>query len=276
MLHEAEWIEAEAWADAAEAAPRWVRAALGVQTSRWGPTVVLRASRVDSLLFNRVFGLVGAGSQAPRLLEEAIRAYGEAEVARFLLHVTSADPSWTTLIRRHGLAPFRRPWVKLARGRSERVPALPCTLPIDTVRPAEAGDYGRVLAHGLEATDSAIPLFAATVGRPGWTTLVARDEGTIVGVAALFVRDGIASLAGAATVPSHRRRGIQGALMVRRIRMALDLGCTVIAGETGVAVSGQPNSSCNNMLRCGLDVVGTIRNFAPPETSWAAHRRPPA
>jgi GNAT superfamily N-acetyltransferase len=269
MLERARWIEAEAWTDVVAGAPADLSAALGLASVRWGAATLLRAARVDSLLFNRVLGIVDTGHDVEGIVAEAVRCFEVAGVRRYFVHAPAGDPRWAALMQRHGLVAFHRPWVKLVRGRQGPTVSSACALEIGACRPDEAQVWAQVLAEGLEIDDAGIVLLAAMVGRDGWTTLVARDGDEVVGAAAMFVRGETASLTGAATRPSHRRRGIQRALMARRVTMALDLGCVAVASETGIAVPDQPNSSCNNMMRCGLEIVGTVDNYGPPQTRWS-------
>jgi GNAT superfamily N-acetyltransferase len=264
-LESARWIEAEAWTDVAVGAPASLRDELGVDVVRWGETTLLRSTRARSVLFNRVFGLAGGGLQTESVLQRALECFERTRTERFFVHARADDAGASMLMLHHGLVRFRRPWVKLARGREGPVLSSDHALDIGLCRPNEAEAWAEVLTEGLETGDGGIPLLAATVGRPGWTALVARDGDEVVGAAAMFVRDGIASLTGASTRASHRRRGVQRALMARRILMALDLGCTLITSETGIEVPGQPNSSCNNMMRCGLRIVGTIDHYTRPD-----------
>ena len=105
------------------------------------------------------------------------------------------------------------------------------------------------------------PWTAALVGRPGWHAYVAYDGTTPAGAGALFCRGGVAWLGVAATIPAYRRRGVQGALMSRRIADAIAAGCRDIVTETGEAVPGEPNSSYANMLRNGFRVVYSRPNY---------------
>ena len=88
--------------------------------------------------------------------------------------------------------------------------------------------------------------------RPGWRLYIATVDGTPAAFAALFVRDGVGSLAGAATVPALRGRGCQTALLHRRIADADDDGCDLIASQA------TPGSvSQRNMERAGLRIAYT-------------------
>ena len=55
------------------------------------------------------------------------------------------------------------------------------------------------------------------------------------------------------TLPEHRRKGAQGALMARRIRDAAKLGCEWVCTETGEDTPQRPNPSYHNMIRTGFE-----------------------
>ncbi|MEJ2340034.1 MAG: hypothetical protein P8Y15_14260 [Gemmatimonadales bacterium] len=63
---------------------------------------------------------------------------------------------------------------------------------------------------------------------------------------------GIAQLCGAATLPEHRRRGVQTALLARRLADAAHAGCDV------AVVTTQPGSkSQENVQRRGFELLYT-------------------
>jgi GNAT superfamily N-acetyltransferase len=79
---------------------------------------------------------------------------------------------------------------------------------------------------------------------------VARREGAIAGGASLARFDGVALLAGAATLPAHRRRGVQGGLLQARLAYAARSGCDL------AVVTTQPGSpSQANMQRHGFALL---------------------
>ncbi|MCL9794272.1 GNAT family N-acetyltransferase, partial [Frankia sp. AgKG'84/4] len=64
--------------------------------------------------------------------------------------------------------------------------------------------------------------------------------------------DGVAQFGGAATVPAHRRRGIQSALVAARFVDATAAGCDI------AVVTTQPGSkSQQNVQRQGFDLLYT-------------------
>ncbi|WP_297625911.1 GNAT family N-acetyltransferase [Nocardia sp.] len=81
---------------------------------------------------------------------------------------------------------------------------------------------------------------------------VAVNEGTIAGGASMRMSQGIAQLTGAATLPDHRRRGIQSALLAARLAEATAAGCDI------AVITTQPGSkSQQNAQRSGFDLLYT-------------------
>ncbi len=64
--------------------------------------------------------------------------------------------------------------------------------------------------------------------------------------------EGVAQMGGAATLPEHRRHGVQGALLVARLEAARRAGCDV------AVVTTQPGSkSQENVQRQGFELLYT-------------------
>lgn len=56
------------------------------------------------------------------------------------------------------------------------------------------------------------------------------------------IDDGVAALAGAATVPAHRRRGVQTALLAARLADAAAAGCDLAVITTEPGSKSQENA----------------------------------
>ena len=81
--------------------------------------------------------------------------------------------------------------------------------------------------------------------------LALRDAVPAAG-ASLRIADGVAQLAGSATAPAHRRRGIQSTLLAARLTDALAAGCDI------AVVTTQPGSkSHQNVQRRGFHLLYT-------------------
>jgi GNAT superfamily N-acetyltransferase len=117
--------------------------------------------------------------------------------------------------------------------------------------------FNRVMGLGVREPAT------ATIGRAGWRHYLAFDGDQPVATGVLFVRHDIGWLGMAATLPSHRGRGAQGALMAQRIRDGMALGCRRLITETGQDTPGQPNPSYHNMLRTGFKLAYQRANYMP-------------
>jgi hypothetical protein len=81
------------------------------------------------------------------------------------------------------------------------------------------------------------------------------------GVGSLLISGEWGALLNAATLPEYRRRGAQGAIMARRIRDGLTLGCRWFTTETGEDTPKTPNSSYHNMIRTGFQLAYLRPNY---------------
>ena len=83
----------------------------------------------------------------------------------------------------------------------------------------------------------------------GFLRYLARRDGVSAGGASMRLCDGVAQLCGAATLPEHRRRGVQSALLAARLEHARGEGCDV------AVVTTQPGSkSHENVQRQGFEL----------------------
>ena len=89
--------------------------------------------------------------------------------------------------------------------------------------------------------DAIEDVFSDIGSAPGTSLYVARREGQIAGGASLRISDGLAQLAGASTLPAHRRRGVQSALLHARLLDAADSGCDLAVVTTEPASKSQQN-----------------------------------
>lgn len=118
-------------------------------------------------------------------------------------------------------------------------------------------DWLAVLADGNEIATPEGRAVSDEFGRAahhaaGSTDLLALVDGEAVGCGSLQVASGVGMFGGAATRPSHRGRGVQGALLQHRMRLAADLGCDLVASTALPA-----GASARNIQRHGLHLVDT-------------------
>jgi GNAT superfamily N-acetyltransferase len=89
--------------------------------------------------------------------------------------------------------------------------------------------------------ETIVNVFSASSGTPGMALYLARRDGEVAGGGAIRISDGLAQLAGAATLPPHRRRGVQSALLRARLLDAARQGCDLAIVTTEPASKSQQN-----------------------------------
>ena len=252
-----EFGEADAYEDLFRHAPP----DLGLSVMRSGGAVLLIAPSLPIILFNRVIGLGLREPATEAALDEILAHYRAAGSATFAVQLSpSAAPSdLPAWLHARGLS-MRDNWAKVYRAAPPDV-VIRTDLRIERIGQAHAAAFAEVscTAFGMPAVMQ--PWLAEGVGQPGWAHYLAFDGETPVAGGALFVKGDVGWLGIASTLPAHRRRGAQGALMARRIRDAAELGCRWVVTETGEDTPEHPNPSYHNMLRTGFVLAYQRPNY---------------
>lgn len=122
--------------------------------------------------------------------------------------------------------------------------------------PEDEEAWVRAISRGFAETDDMLELMESiarvSFRSRGAHRFVAEIDGTAVAGGSLGIRDRVAALAGAATLPEHRRRGAQNALYAYRLRFALEHGCEIAMVSTAPGSGSQRNAE-----RRGFRVVYT-------------------
>ena len=105
-------------------------------------------------------------------------------------------------------------------------------------------------SHETFARESLERVFNDMLNASGLERYLALRDGAVAGGASLRIHDGIATLCGAATLPEHRRRGVQTALLRERLRIAVERGC-----DTAVVTTQPASKSQSNVQRAGFALL---------------------
>jgi len=201
--------------------------------------------------------LVGLGFDGPvdeaelELVERTFAARGaalRAEVACL------AEPSVCELLTRRGYALIGFENVLGRALPAEHLPAIPAGIEITPGGPDDFAAWLDVVVTGFATPDTqGVPshesypreVIERVVGdmatAEGFVRYLARRAGSPVGGASMRLHAGVAQLCGAATLPAHRRRGVQGAFLARRLAEASAAGCDVAVMTTQPGSKSQEN-----------------------------------
>jgi GNAT superfamily N-acetyltransferase len=205
--------------------------------------------------FNKVVGVGFEGVPAAAVLDRLEQEFADRQAPLSFEVSTLADPALTRSLTARGY---------LLTG-FEHVLGLPLDAsarfgPVPGVEVLRAGDEESALwmdtvATGFEHPEPEGPssqppvprdvlerVFGDTMAAPGFERYLARRGGVVAGGATLRIEDGVAQLSGAATLPPHRRHGVQSALLRHRLAEAVRRGCDIAVVTTEPGSKSQQNA----------------------------------
>lgn len=230
---------------------------IGAQAKEVGSTLCLRLDSVPQLtMFNRAAGL-GLDEPASEESLDEILAFLDGTRGYVSVAPEARPAELTHWLEARGLAPAYA-WTKFTRP----VPAPPradTDLRIERVETGEA--FGLAAARGFEVPALFEDWLARLPGREGWHCLVAFDGDEPAGAGALYMTGTTGWLGVGATVPEHRGKGAQSALIAKRIELAAALGCELVVTETGEPIDGRAGPSYRNLVRAGFEPAYVRLNY---------------
>ena len=173
-----------------------------------------------------------------------------------------ADVSLVELFGRRGyrVTEFSNVLIRALERNESWPPAAP-RVRVEQVGEQDAALWVRIVSEGFAEQFPVTPeileameLFSCN---PAATCFLGRIDGEPVGGGALSMRDGVAGLFGASTLPAFRNRGVHTALMQARLARAAAAGC-----ELALTITRPGSTSQRNAERQGFGVVYTRVKFA--------------
>jgi GNAT superfamily N-acetyltransferase len=214
----------------------------------------------------------GAGSPVNKVIGFGFDAvpdetgFTEIECAHEALHVeVRAEVATLARAETHGWL-SRRGYVltgfenvlgrEIARGASSASDEVEPAIAVERVRPADVDAWVSTLTAGFAVPDASgaggdqpmppdeemAALFDDFDKAEAVQRYVARRAGAVAGAASMRVDGEVALLTGAATLPAHRRRGVQRALLAARLADAAVAGCHLAVVVTQPGSISQANS----------------------------------
>ncbi len=244
-MESGERAELEAFRDWVTAAPDGL-----VESAQRGGALAVRSTAFPTRELNRIVGLYDLAD-----LDALAPFYSGGS---FWVSLDPAAGLDDELVARGFAVDYA--WQKFARG-LEPVEARTDLRVTDAESPA---DFGTAFAEGYGLPSALSHFAAAVVGRAGWHCFVAYDDSLPVAAGALFESGDAGWLGAAATVPSHRGRGAQSAILAARVERARERGLGVLVTETGVPRDGRPGASYRNIVASGFEPTYVRPNYASP------------
>jgi hypothetical protein len=195
-------------------------------------------------------GLFRAATEAD---VEAIVDFFDAQEVEYgiAVHPDAGPAELPVWLEARGLRPGY-PWAKFSRSVSSP-PQAETALRVERVGPERANDFASVFTRAYATPAFMEPWLTVPPGRDGWHCFVAYDGETPAATGALHVTGTVGWLGMGGTLPEHRRKGAQGAILAARIEAAAEAGCEVVVTETGALQEGRPSNSYRNIVRAGFE-----------------------
>ena len=175
-----------------------------------------------------------------------------------------ADPVTFMLLNGRGYEPFEFTSVMFRPLRAGAPARGESAVSVRVVGPEEHELWAQTAARGWSEFeglgDFMLGLSRVSAARKHAPSFLAEHDGKAVATGALSIREGVALLAGASTVPEARRRGAQLALLDARLAYAVERGC-----DLAMMCAAPGSASQRNAERQGFRIAYT-------RTKWRIRR----
>jgi GNAT superfamily N-acetyltransferase len=234
-----------------------------MRTLELGGALCLRLDTAPQAVeLNRAVGLGLSDPATEAGLDEALR-FMDGTSSAVAVTPDAQPPELRTWLEARGFGAGYG-WTKFIRPAADPPPSR-TALRVEKVEEGRAFGDAFVRGYGLPGLFG--PWLARLPGREGWHCYVGFDGETPAASGALYVTGEVGWLGLAATVPEHRGKGAQGAILSARIEAAADAGCSVVVTETGEPRNGQPGASYRNILRAGFEPQYVRANYVRSTTA---------
>ncbi|MGO4568660.1 hypothetical protein AB4Z52_27315 [Rhizobium sp. 2YAF20] len=257
-------IEAEAWIDMLDAAPPLARKQLGIATFRSDNACFLACRELPAVPFNRGFAVGPQWSANDKEMMEGLRWLDRNASKTWVIQVDEEgfNASSAALLRM-GIVQEDSGWIKFfSRPVDHIVPNEPRIEIADGGR--KATDFANVINAGYGFPTATFEWFKALANRDRWTCYVAYVDDEPCSAGAAFVGSAGAWFGIDATLATARAKGLQSAVIARRLRDVRDKGAVIAMAETGrpATVDSPLGTSFRNYQRAGFEVQHYSANFA--------------
>lgn len=259
----AELAEAELNHNFVAAASAETRKTLGLDSIRLGGGVALAMANDPMNYWSRALGFGFAEPVTSELVGEIVDFYRSRSVPSAVVQVAPSvlPPDWPEICEKYGLV-HSSSWVKLGLDLTTDLPQDDDGPVVERIGTPEAEAWATAMIRFFGMPEGILEqITTSSLDNPDLHGYAIRSEGEIVSVGGLFVHGEGAEMFSGATMPEHRGKGYQSALLRARIRAAAAAGCRWLFTETGAEGPGEHNTSLHNMLRAGMTQLYVRDNY---------------
>lgn len=241
------------------------KARLGTTVHRMGGGVVLAMRNDPTSYWSKALGFGVESPVDTTLVDSILSTYDGAGLTSATLQIAPPflPESWPDVVATHHLRRSRSVAKLFADIGHASAAVPPTSLTVRPLDPTDAVEWARVTLHGfgMPADAGLVEMIAAVATNPAFRPFAAWEDRQMVAAGALFVHGRVGSLNAGATLPTHRNRGAQTALIAARIAAARQAGCDYLVAEAGQPAPGQRNQSLENLHRAGLRTLYVRDNW---------------
>lgn len=203
---------------------------------------------------NKVAGLGFGGTPESAVMDDIENEFAIRGLPTQVELSSLADPEIGAMLAQRGYRLVSFENVLGRRLDPDLQPATPPGIEVDLCGADDFDAWVRAVVDGsVHPDDDGVPFYeqfsAEVIEREerdfqnaGATMYVGRCEGVVAAGASMVFTDGVAQFTGAATAPAYRRRGLQTALLARRLADAAAGGCDVAVITTAPGSKSQENA----------------------------------
>lgn len=226
------------------------REALGIRTARYGGATAAAMAGDPTGYWSKSIGL-GFDVPLDRAVLTDVLAFFRASGRQSALVAVAPQvlpDDWDAVCAELGLTASPS-WAKFACPVDEFVPGE-TDLDVRELTAHDTAAWARIIREAFGMTDPDLtPMLRGVFDDPEARVFGAWDGDELVGAGAVHVVGEVASINTGGTLPSHRNRGVQAAILTARHAAAVEAGCRLLAAETGLSTS---NPSYRNLVRSGF------------------------
>lgn len=225
---------------------------MGVEIQKFGEATAFSAMNIPGPSFNTVKGLTDNDG---KYVEDIIRFYSQKKIpVRFELTPAHVSSDLLTFLNELGFyqLDFHSSLYKEIGSKLSEEKAEP-EISIRELESDEFDTFAEIYTKGFQ-----MPSFLKSgvaqnnkilYNNQNWTFYLASVDNVPAGIGVLFTKERTAALAAAATVPALRKKGVQSALIKKRIYQASIKQCDLIAGQAKFGSVSQ-----TNMEKAGMKI----------------------